>query len=83
MNTCLNLVKAILASAVRNNPDWPRFLALEASAFSARIHFLDLAVFDLYNFSVLALFHLDPPSEFPDHPALDFLLDLLLKLFLA
>ncbi len=83
MNACLNSVKALLASALRNNPDWPRFLALEASAFLARIHFLDLAVFDLYDFFVLALFHLDPPSEFPDHLALDFLLDLLLRLFLA
>ncbi len=45
MNTCLNLVKALLASTLRNNPDWLRFLALEASAFSARIHFLDLAIF--------------------------------------
>ncbi len=45
MNACLNLLKDFLASEVRNNPDWPRFLALKASAFSAWIHFLDLAVF--------------------------------------
>ncbi len=71
---------------MRNDLDWPRFLVLEASAFSARIYFLDLAVFDLsglYDFSVLVLFHLDPPPEFLDHPALDFLLNLLLRLFLV
>ncbi len=45
MNGCLNSVKAFLPLAVKNNPDWPRFLALEASTFSARIYFLDLAVF--------------------------------------
>ncbi len=46
MNACLNLVKAFLAPAVKNNPDWlPRFLALEASIFLVRIHFLDLAIF--------------------------------------
>ncbi len=45
MNACLNSVKAFLALEVRNNPDWPRFLALKASAFSAWIHFLDFAVF--------------------------------------
>ncbi len=86
MNACLSLVKAFLASEVRNDLDWPRFLTLETSAFSAWIHFLNLAVFDLsglYDFFVLALFHLNPPLEFPDHPALDFLLELLLRLFLA
>ncbi len=45
MNACLNLVKALLVSAVRNDPDWPRFLALETSAFLARIYFLHLAIF--------------------------------------
>ncbi len=39
MNACLNLVKALLVSTIKNNPDWPRFLALEASAFLVRIHF--------------------------------------------
>ncbi len=78
---------ALLVSTVRNKPDWPTFLALEASAFLARIQFLDLAVFDsssLYNFSVLTFFYLDPPPGFPNHPALDFcLLGLLLRRFLA
>ncbi len=44
-NACLNLVKAFLALKVRNDPDWPRFLALETSAFLTQIHILDLAVF--------------------------------------
>ena len=45
MNAYLNLVKTLLASAVKNVFDWPRFLALEASTFLAQIHFLDFAVF--------------------------------------
>ncbi len=46
MNACLNLVKALLASVVRNDPKWLlKFLALEALAFLAQIHFLDLAIF--------------------------------------
>ncbi len=82
MIVCLNSVKALLVSAIRNDPDCPRFLALEALVFLARIYFLDLAVFDLYNFSMLALFHLDPLLGFHNHLALDFLLHLLLRLFL-
>ncbi len=74
---------------MKNDPDWLlRFLALKASNFSAWIHFLDLAVFGLlaglYDFSLLALFHLDSPPRLLDYPALDFrLLSLLLRLFLA
>ncbi len=73
---------------MRNNPDWLlKFLAWEAFDFSARIHFLDLAVFypsGLYDISMMAFFHFDPPPRFPDHSALDYhLLDLLLRLFSA
>ncbi len=40
------MIKTFLALEIRNNLDWLlRFLALEASDFSARILFLDLAVF--------------------------------------
>ena len=84
MNACLNLVKAFLALARKNVPDWLRFLALEASAFLTGIYFWILPFFGLYNFSMLALFYLDPPPQFPDHPALNFcLLGLLLRLFLV
>ena len=96
MNACLNLINTFLALEVKNNSDWLLiFLALEASAFSIWIYFLNLAVFgflaSLYNFSVLALlafFHLNSLSQFFCHPILYFLpllklLDLLLRLFLA
>ena len=50
-NACLNLVKAFLASGVRNDADWLlRFLALAASDFSARIYFLDFAIWLLQLF---------------------------------
>ncbi len=74
---------------MRNNPDWLlRFLVQEASDFSAQIHFLDLTVFGLlaglYNFSMLAFFHLHSLPGLPDHPVLDFCLpDLLLRFFLT
>ena len=71
-------------SAIRNIPDWPRFLVLKASVFLLWIHFLDLAVFGLYNFFVLAFFHLDSPPRLSDYLTLNFyLLGLLLRLFLA
>ncbi len=46
MNAYLNLVKLFLVPEIKNDLDWlTRFLALKASAFLARIYFLDLAVF--------------------------------------
>ena len=89
------MVKAFLASRVRNNYDWLlMFLILEAFAFFAQIYFLNLAIFDLligfYNFFVLTLFHLhlNSPFGFFCHPTFHLLsllklLNLLLKLFLA
>ena len=49
MNACLNLVKDLLALLIKKAPDeLLRFLALETFAFLARIHFLDLAIFDFF-----------------------------------
>ena len=75
---------------IRNNLDWLlKILVLEVFAFSARIHFLDLALFGLlvglYDFSVLIFFYLYL-FRFFYHPALHFLpllrlLDLVLRFF--
>ncbi len=61
---CLNLVKAFLALGVKNNTDWLlTFLALEVSDFSARIYFLDLAVFWPFSWP-LQLFYASCISSF-------------------
>ncbi len=53
MNACLNLIKVFLALGVRNNLNWLlRFLALETSDFSTRIHFLNLAIFWPFGWSL-------------------------------
>ncbi len=64
INTCHNFVKVCLALEIRNVSDWPRFGVLKAFVFLVYIHFLDLVFFGLYDFFVLALFHLNSLSKF-------------------
>ena len=75
-NACLNLVKIFLILKIKKVLDWPRFLALEVSAFLVQIYYLDLIVFDFlfgfYDFSILAFFHLNFLSRFLNHFILDF-----------